>query len=227
MKFIKRAVVLLLTLSLLCGVQATAYAHEIPDMGRKGSITIEMEYDGTAVIGGTMTVYQVGEVAEDDGNYTFVKAESMRAFSGVYEDLSSPELAEELAAFVNANAISPNTTVENQSGKVIFSNLKLGLYLIVQTQAAEGYEPLKPFLVSVPINEDGQYVYEVEARGKFQVQQALKPATPDTPVNQPGSRLPQTGQLNWPVPVLTVAGLLLFAFGWLLRFGRKKEYYEA
>lgn len=30
------------------------------------------------------------------------------------------------------------------------------------------------------------------------------------------SSLPQTGQLNWPVPVLAVSGVVLFAFGWAL-----------
>lgn len=32
------------------------------------------------------------------------------------------------------------------------------------------------------------------------------------------STLIQTGQLKWPVPVLSVSGLLLFAFGWILYF---------
>lgn len=33
----------------------------------------------------------------------------------------------------------------------------------------------------------------------------------------------QTGQLNWPVPVLAIAGLLLFAFGWALTFFSRKN----
>lgn len=37
-----------------------------------------------------------------------------------------------------------------------------------------------------------------------------------------GRSLPQTGVLNWPVPVLTVAGLLLVGMGWYL-YTRKKE----
>lgn len=36
------------------------------------------------------------------------------------------------------------------------------------------------------------------------------------------SLLPQTGALNWPVPVLTIAGLMLASAGWCL-FNRKKE----
>ena len=40
-------------------------------------------------------------------------------------------------------------------------------------------------------------------------------------------KLIQTGQLNWPVPVLTVAGLGLFLAGWLLRFGRQGKHHDA
>ena len=36
--------------------------------------------------------------------------------------------------------------------------------------------------------------------------------------------LEQTGQLNWPVPVLSIAGLLLFSIGWaMLNLGKKEE----
>lgn len=48
------------------------------------------------------------------------------------------------------------------------------------------------------------------------------PGNPDSPVlpghpdNPAMSGLPQTGQLNWPVPVLAVSGVVLFAFGWAL-----------
>ena len=37
------------------------------------------------------------------------------------------------------------------------------------------------------------------------------------------SKLPQTGQLNWPIPVLIAGGLLLLAVGWVLVFHRKKK----
>ncbi len=50
----------------------------------------------------------------------------------------------------------------------------------------------------------------------------VSPGNPDNPVapghpdNPVMSSLPQTGQLNWPVPVLAVSGVVLFAFGWAL-----------
>lgn len=47
----------------------------------------------------------------------------------------------------------------------------------------------------------------------------IAPANPDNPL-LPGrpdtATLPQTGQLNWPIPVLAFSGMLLFAVGWVL-----------
>jgi len=42
------------------------------------------------------------------------------------------------------------------------------------------------------------------------------------PGGKPSQKLPQTGQLTWPIPVLTVAGMVLFALGWWLCFDNRK-----
>lgn len=44
-----------------------------------------------------------------------------------------------------------------------------------------------------------------------------EPGTPDTPTSPPGGRVPQTGQLWWPVPFLTIFGIAFFAIGWVRR----------
>lgn len=224
MKACKRIVSLFLAVGLLCISPVAAYAHEIPDMNREGMITVKMEYDGTAVSGGTLTAYQVGQIQEDNGNYSFAKTAAMENFSGDYGNISDSKLAEDLAVFVKKHSISAYATAENNAGTATFTNMKLGLYLIVQTEASDGYEPLKPFLVSLPMNEDGHYVYEVNAEGKFQLHQEPKPTSPSKPSDP---TLPQTGQLNWPIPVLVITGLLLFAVGWLLCRSKKKEKYES
>lgn len=215
---------MLLAALLLCTLPATVRAHEIPDARRKGTITVEMEYDGETVTGGTLAAYQVGRIQEEDGNYRFAGTEAMEGFSGSFDDPGSPELAEEVAAFVEEHKLPACAEAENEAGKVSFSGLELGLYLIVQTEASDGYEPLKPFLVAVPMNQDGRYVYEVNAVGKFQLHQEPEPTAPPQP-SEPS--LPQTGQMNWPVPVLVVSGLALFSAGWALRFGKKKNGDEA
>lgn len=54
-------------------------------------------------------------------------------------------------------------------GKVVFSDLPLGLYLVKQDGTVEGYAPCKPFYVSVPIEHDGDYVYDVDASPKTEI----------------------------------------------------------
>ncbi len=58
--------------------------------------------------------------------------------------------------------------------------------------------------------------------------------TPPPPPTEPGDspkppddELIDTGQLNWPVPILSAIGLLLFATGWaMLNLGKREEYSE-
>ena len=85
MKHMKKLAVLLLALTMLCGLSLTAYAHEVPGETRTGSITVNMAYNGEAVTGGTLTAYRVGEIIEDDGNYSFGKTEAMAGFAGSYD----------------------------------------------------------------------------------------------------------------------------------------------
>lgn len=223
MKRIKSILSMLLALCLMYSLSAAAYAHEVPDENRKGTITVEMEYNGNTVTGGTLTAYRVGEIQENDGNYSFGKTTAMEEFIGSYENIGFAQFAEDVAAFVEQQKLSVYAAAKNENGKALFSDLELGLYLIVQAENSSGYEPLKPFLVSVPMNEDGHYVYEINAEGKFRLNQTPKPTPPNKP-NDP--TLPKTGQLNWPVPLLAILGLCLFASGWVLRFGQRDETYE-
>ncbi|MDO5423397.1 MAG: SpaA isopeptide-forming pilin-related protein [Eubacteriales bacterium] len=224
MKKIKPIFSMLLALCLLCGVSAAACAHEVPDEDRKGTVTVEMKYNGSAVSGGVLTAYRVGEIQEDDGDYSFVKTDAMEGFTGSYEEIDSAELAGAVAAFVQKEKISAYSIAGNQNGKAVFSNLELGLYLIAQTESSDGYEPLTPFLVSVPMNENGTYLYEINAEGKVELTSTTKPTEPTEPTEPKKPKeptLPQTGQLNWPVPVLAILGMALFLAGWALRFGRR------
>lgn len=139
-------------------------------------------------------------------------------------DISSVDFAKELAEYAERQSLSGTEVNIDGSGNAVFLNLELGLYLIVQKEAAEGYEAVVPFLVSVPINENGIYLYDVDASPKIELKTAgttTPPAVP--PSDTPDSPLPQTGQLNWPVPVMAVIGLLLFSAGWMLRFRQKEE----
>ena len=108
----------------------------------------------------------------------------------------------------------------------------------MQVEAAPGYEAVQPFLVTVPMLEDGRYVYDVNAYGKTALKKtktdpsgtasggtAPSGTAPSGTVSAgtiPAGGLPQTGQLNWPIPVLALTGCVLILIGLACR--RKNDY---
>ena len=195
----KKLLALLLAAVLVCTMSLTAFAREAPDTSRKGSIQLTIRQGGTAVPGGSFTLYQVGALQEEDGNYRFVLTEAFAGSKVSLEEVSSAQLANTLAAYAKDHKLSGTAKDVDKDGEIAFTGLELGLYLLVQHKAAKGYETAAPFLVSVPMEEE-----EPEPTS----------TTPPAPTDP---RLPYTGQLNWPVPVLTVLGLGLLALGLALR----------
>ena len=278
MKIHKRlaALVLALVLCLASAVTVSA-AHPAVDLNKKGSISLKMTYNEQAVGGGSLVYYQVGEVKEDNGDFSFIPA---KGFEGQFKEIETQEqmeaevsgnLAAKLTDHAKQNGVAGTQVTILDDGEVKLENLNVGLYLVVQDKAASGFRPISPFLVSVPqyvaevknedgtVIEDDKYVYDVNAVPKMgtlskiptpppedpgdpgdhsttDTPDPVTPVTPAVPVATPilpltpsmdPSLLPQTGQLNWPVPVLTVAGLGLFLAGWLLRFGRQGKHHDA
>lgn len=222
MQLQKRLFSLLLAVTLLLAVSAAAYAHEAPDLSRPGSIQITMHQGETVVGGGTLTLYRVGAVREDDGNYSFVLTGDFTGCGEALTEVQSAGLAKKLAQYARNHSLTGTTKTIGTDGKASFPELEPGLYLLVQNKAAGGYQAAEPFLVSVPLLEDGRYLYDVDASPKVEL--VKEPATPTTNPPKPTEpSLPQTGQLNWPVPVLVVSGLGLFSAGWALRSGKKKD----
>lgn len=282
--FKKHTAALLLGLVLLAACALPAFAtsanikltdgHGNPNTG---SIHVNL-YDSTnnkALSGGELTVYRVAEVQRKNGNLSFEYCGDFDGCAIELGDLTDSTLAGQLQEYLHQSAEGTTKTID-ADGSVTFRGLELGLYLIVQTEASKGYEPINPFLVSLPMAEDGKWNYAVDASPKVGAYTPTKPDTPPTPPTPPTpdypdtptppdnpdnpvfpgnpvspgnpdnpvapghpghpaapgnpdspvlpghpdnpamSGLPQTGQLNWPVPVLAVSGVVLFAFGWAL-----------
>lgn len=227
----KRIFLLILTLVLLCTFSLTVCAHEVPDESRLGSVSVSMTYQGEPICGGTLTAYRVAQVKTHDGDYFFEYTADFAECTIPLEELESAELADELARIAKEKALTGTTVAVDAEGKAKFADLELGVYLVVQEEAAEGFKKINPFLVSVPQNEDGRYVYDVDTAPKNLAGPETEPTDPPTDPTEPtkpdGPDLPQTGQTNWPIPVLTVAGLVLLTAGLALRISGKKDRNEA
>ena len=205
----------LLALLFLLGLPLSAAAHAVPDESRNGhcSITVSMTYKGKAVRGGKLALYKVGDVAENDGNYSFVPVEAIRGDIPEFGDIESPELAGKLAKLEKKlTPVTADPVTVGKDGKATFSNLTFGLYLVVQKTAASGYRKIAPFLVSVPYLYRDEYQYELTSQPKTDLEQEVKPTAPPSSGGG-GGKLPQTGQLWWPVPLLICAGLGCIAVG--------------
>lgn len=213
----------LLALLLLLELPLSAAAHPVPDAQKDGqcSITVTMTHQGKALKGGTLALYKVGDVAEEDGNYSFVPVEAIRGDFAQFGDIQSPELAGKL--YKLESKLAPVTALPQkvgEDGKVTFSSLPFGLYLAVQKAAPAGYGKTEPFLVSLPYLYEGEYQYDVVSQPKTGLEREV-PTEPTSPTTKPtspgGGKLPQTGQLWWPVPVLTCGGLGCIVVGLLRR----------
>lgn len=208
----KKLITLLMALLLLSCIPVRARAEAGIDMTRRGSITVTMHLGKEPVPGGTLTMYRVAEVREDDGNYSFGLTGDFASYPGSIADLNAPELAGSLAEY-GKNFTGRTETVDKQ-GTVRFDDLEPGLYLFVQKTPAKGYSAVSPFLVSLPYRSGDTYVYDVDAGTKMELE---KEPTPTQPPEEPGDKLPQTGQLWWPVPLLMMAGLTFLVVGFLRR----------
>ena len=133
-----RLAVLLLMLCLLVWGAVPVLAAETVDETRIGSIKILLCDTETAapLRGGELTLYRVASVSKNGADMSFTYTNGFENCGIALDNVSESTLASRLAEKVAPNAQAVTKTV-NDSGIAVFDDLKPGLYLIVQKQAAE------------------------------------------------------------------------------------------
>ena len=207
-----RIFALTLVLALLCGIMTAAEAAGPPDLTRRGSISAALGE------GSELTLYRAGRPVVEDGDHAWALTPEFAGSHCDLGDLDAEKLPATLLAWAQRQKLSGITVRADREGVIRFEELEAGLYLLCQQKASAGYELVSPFLVTLPGKEDGEWDWQVDARPKLEL--LRKPGT--TPPPKPGGpKLPQTSQLNWPVPVLAFCGLVLFGGGWMLYYSGK------
>lgn len=201
---------------------SAAESHEMLDPDRIGSISITFTYyDETAkttkpVTGGnSVGLYKVANVIVDNG-FKFVTDERFAGAGTIPDtdealDAANLDLAEKMAAIAKSYDFDVQPKAMDAQGTVSFDGLEIGLYLVMQDAQGTGDNKLTiaPFLITVPQrNPDGSLSYDVIAKAKPIGVAKEKVTPPPTP-----RRLPQTGQLWWPVMALGGLGVIVFCFG--------------
>ena len=206
----KRILPLILCVFMLCSFAFSAHAAQ------DGSSEVKVRYNGQDVNGGELIAVRVGYADEEAG-----------AFKRLTDDEVIPNIGKSSAVsamekyYKEAKDKSEFTVRKAQvkNGVAKFDDLTSGLYLIYQEKAASGYSKLSPFLVTVPYNG----VYDVTLDAKSELERNPSPTRP--PEEDPDDKLPQTGQLHWPVPVMAVSGVLFLLFGLVLCREPEREDY--
>ena len=172
------AVLLAMCLVVCCALPAFATSANIV-LGRLGSLHVRLydTHNDVPLRGGELTLYQVASVKRTNGNLYFDYTGDFTGCGVVLGDLSDSTLADQLLEYMPQGARGTTKTVD-ADGNAAFEDLELGLYLIVQSKASNGYAPIKPFLVSLPMAENGKWNYEVDASPKVG---GYTPVNPDTP----------------------------------------------
>ncbi len=236
----RRLAIFILALLLACLWILPAQAHEALDRDRLCSAAFTLKYGDEPVGGGDLAVYRVAEAVHSDGDYSFRLTGDFAESGLSLEDIQSAEAASAFVRYVYRNRLEPlaRQTI-SEEGQVTFTELPVGLYLVRQLRSAPGFRTLAPFLLSLPQDDGDAYVYDITAQPKTELKPA--PSTPDPkpdpepepePEPEPDPEpepepdpdhddlgddgLPLAGQLTWPIPLLTVAGLGLVAAGWFL-----------
>ena len=234
MKQLKKITPLLMTLALIGTMTLTAFAVGGNQMS---SLTVTVKKDNQILPGGSIKLSQIASLTEDTSANSYVYTEAFAAsgvpLSNVQAENLTPEKAVVWSTYAEQRNV-PGTELEvGEDGTASASELKPGLYLIQQGTAAQGYV-MSGTVVPLPLQEeDGSMNYIVEAVPKV---------VEKTPSDEPGSgsgsgsgsgtagggsntggssKLPQTGQLWWPVGLLAISGILMYSFGW--NCNRKSE----
>lgn len=147
--------------------------------------------------------------------------------------------ARTLADWVSAHSLAGTEAVTDSQGKASFSSLDLGIYLAVcRTDQSVTFAP---FLISIPLWENGWPIYDVTAHPKAERPSSPDgpdrpdkpdqpdtpdvpvdpdtpdlpdtPENPDAPISPEQPSLPQTGTDPFPVYALLTGGALLTVLG--------------
>ncbi len=236
---IRMLIVILITGAFTHAVRADTIERADLDRTNKLVLHLESVVEEVKPEGGAkVEIYQIATMEYRGSDLGYVYTDDWKELT---TDLSK-ETSEDEILQMRDLAESKNLTgiekASDEDGNVCYPDLPQGVYLVVQTDEVQHFSVFEPFLVYLPCIEENHWKYDVTAEPKiaYQVRSGARdpnepdptPSTvPEEPVNPPKEdttpKLPQTGQLNWPIPVLLVTGTFLVSAGIIVRLAGRKE----
>lgn len=144
---------------------------------KNGSITIiDKTYEGKLLESINVKLYKVADFT-DNSRSEIVMKDAFKDFELDIDKLVSSDALEESArlceSFIREHSIKPlATTITDENGKAVFSDISDGIYLVMQSQVnSDEYTVTSvPFYVQVPfVDKDGNVNYQVTTYPKNEV----------------------------------------------------------
>ena len=205
-----------------------------------GSITVVMinKANKQPMSNQRVNAVKVAECSNTEADFTF----SLDPAYGTGFDLETPETAQKLYSAVQKKGATGKSAVSDSEGTAVFEDCELGAYLIYSSE-----ENFAPFLALLPMVTDDGINFNLTAEPKIDIPEETtktpdteKTTTPSEKTPIPPSKetetttskssssdkkkkLPQTGMLQLPVPILGFLGALMFSEGFVLYAKGKKE----
>lgn len=249
MKYAARSIKPIAAMISLMLVLALAFCAPIKAFAdSEGILSIEASCGGNTVSGFKWKVFRIGErnISGD-----LVLSETYASSGVTFEDLSDEAVkqsAETINKFIFENAVQADAELfSDENGKASYTG-EAGIYFLSAVSADIGdyHYTSSPAIVEVRAGETAEVNPKMESEKLSDdsptpgddsqphgSDDSSKPEDDSNSGRQTGaddesgedsgtpSKLPQTGQLWWPVPVLAAGGLVLVAFG--VRVVTKKD----
>ena len=193
----------------------------VPAAEQSGSLTLRCVFptgDGERVLSDdTYSLAKIADAVITDSSVSYTTLEQFRSYDCDWQHQAASKMNEKakaLAYYCEKNGYYTDSAVTDANGTLKFGDLSVGLYLVARTKTApsNGDFVTDPLLVFIPQSVNGEAIYDVTATPKFSYVGGDTPQPTDdrTP---PDDSLPQTGQLMWPVTLLSVLGCFLILGG--------------
>jgi len=144
---------------------------DILDFSKLGSakITLKESIEKTPIEGAEITLYQIAEAKEVNYNLTFELLENLNECNIDLSDLKDSNLIKNLEECIKDKELPIRTILTDENGIANFEELKLGLYLVKETNKVKGYSNIDSFIIMIPENIDNTWIYDIEATPKTDI----------------------------------------------------------
>ena len=161
MKGNSKKYLIIFVLFFLLGIFNVRADSNIIDLSKKGSIVIDiLTNDNEPIIGAEISIYKVADAKIVNNNLLFENIDEINSCEIDFTKIGDEAVSNELVNCIISTDISKKTLITNNSGRVKFDSLELGLYLVVQNNMVKGYSKIDSYLVMIPYEVDNKWCYD-------------------------------------------------------------------